>query len=82
MVAGGIHRWEHEYNPSDLDLVLVENVVNLVCPAKFEVVEHAKVALLSITEGEDKPFSCLLINFLSVLTVLVRIFDYWYIFND
>lgn len=55
MVAGGIHRLEHEYNPSDFDLVLVENVGNLVCPAEFEVGEHAKVALLSITEGEDKP---------------------------
>jgi hydrogenase nickel incorporation protein HypB len=38
-----------------LDLVLVENVGNLVCPAEFEVGEHFKVALLSITEGEDKP---------------------------
>jgi len=55
MVAGGIHRLAHEYNPSDFDLVLVENVGNLVCPAEFEVGEHAKVALLSITEGEDKP---------------------------
>ena len=55
MVAGGIHRLEHEYNPSDFDLVLVENVGNLVCPAEFEVGEHAKVALLSVTEGEDKP---------------------------
>jgi hydrogenase nickel incorporation protein HypB len=55
MVAGGIHRLQSEYNPSDFDLVLVENVGNLVCPAEFEVGEHAKVALLSITEGEDKP---------------------------
>lgn len=55
MVAGGIHRLEHEYTPSDFDLVLVENVGNLVCPAEFEVGEHAKVALLSVTEGEDKP---------------------------
>jgi hydrogenase nickel incorporation protein HypB len=55
MVAGGIHRLEHEYNPSEFDLVLVENVGNLVCPAEFEVGEHAKVALLSVTEGEDKP---------------------------
>lgn len=55
MVAGGIHRLEHEYNPFEFDLVLVENVGNLVCPAEFEVGEHAKVALLSITEGEDKP---------------------------
>jgi hydrogenase nickel incorporation protein HypB len=55
MVAGGIHRLEHEYNPSDFDLVIVENVGNLVCPAEFEVGEHGKVALLSVTEGEDKP---------------------------
>jgi hydrogenase nickel incorporation protein HypB len=55
MVAGGIHILEHQYNPNDIDLVLVENVGNLVCPAEFEVGEHAKVALLSVTEGEDKP---------------------------
>lgn len=55
MVAGGLHRLEHDYTPTDFDLVLVENVGNLVCPAEFEVGEHAKVALLSVTEGEDKP---------------------------
>ena len=55
MVAGGIHQLQHLYNPSDFNLVLVENVGNLVCPAEFEVGEHAKVALLSVTEGEDKP---------------------------
>ncbi|OPH09119.1 hydrogenase nickel incorporation protein HypB [Cylindrospermopsis raciborskii] len=55
MVAGGIHQLENKHNPSELDLVLVENVGNLVCPAEFEVGEHFKVALLSITEGEDKP---------------------------
>ncbi|MEG3440101.1 hydrogenase nickel incorporation protein HypB [Pannus brasiliensis CCIBt3594] len=55
MVAGGIHRFEMDYNPSEFDLVFVENVGNLVCPAEFEVGEHAKVALLSVTEGEDKP---------------------------
>lgn len=55
MVAGGLHQLEHEYDPSSFDLVLVENVGNLVCPAEFEVGEHAKVALLSVTEGEDKP---------------------------
>jgi hydrogenase nickel incorporation protein HypB len=46
MVAGGIHRLAHEYHPDDFDLV---------CPAEFEVGEHAKIALLSLTEGEDKP---------------------------
>ena len=55
MVAGGIHALAQHYNPQEIDLVLVENVGNLVCPAEFEVGEHAKVALLSVTEGEDKP---------------------------
>ncbi|MGB7086628.1 MAG: hydrogenase nickel incorporation protein HypB [Phormidesmis sp.] len=55
MVAGGLHQFEHEQTPEAFDLVFVENVGNLVCPAEFEVGEHAKVALLSITEGEDKP---------------------------
>ncbi len=55
MVAGGLHQFEHEQQPAAFDLMFVENVGNLVCPAEFEVGEHAKVALLSITEGEDKP---------------------------
>lgn len=38
-----------------LDLVVVENVGNLVCPAEFDIGEHAKVVVLSVTEGEDKP---------------------------
>jgi hydrogenase nickel incorporation protein HypB len=55
MVAGGIHTLAEAHHPDQLDLVIVENVGNLVCPAEFEVGEHAKVALLSVTEGEDKP---------------------------
>ena len=55
MVAGGIHQLSHEQEMSDLELIFVENVGNLVCPAEFEVGEQAKVALLSVTEGEDKP---------------------------
>jgi hydrogenase nickel incorporation protein HypB len=39
----------------DLDVVIVENVGNLVCPAEFDIGEHAKIAVLSVTEGEDKP---------------------------
>lgn len=37
------------------DLVIVENVGNLVCPASWDLGEHAKVVLFSVTEGEDKP---------------------------
>jgi hydrogenase nickel incorporation protein HypB len=40
---------------ADLRLVLIENVGNLVCPAEFEVGEHDRVMIYSITEGEEKP---------------------------
>lgn len=40
---------------SDLDLVVIENVGNLVCPAEFEVGEHARAMVYSVTEGEEKP---------------------------
>ena len=39
----------------DLDLVMIENVGNLVCPAEFDVGEHARAMIYSITEGEEKP---------------------------
>ena len=39
----------------DLDLLIIENVGNLVCPAEFKVGEDMKVMLLSIAEGHDKP---------------------------
>ncbi len=38
-----------------LDILFIENVGNLVCPVEFEVGEDCKVALLSVTEGDDKP---------------------------
>jgi hydrogenase nickel incorporation protein HypB len=40
---------------NDLDMLFIENVGNLVCPAEFNVGEDIKVMLLSITEGDDKP---------------------------
>ncbi|MDP8217176.1 MAG: hydrogenase nickel incorporation protein HypB [Candidatus Theseobacter exili] len=39
----------------ELDIVFVENVGNLVCPAEFDIGEEAKIAVLSVTEGEEKP---------------------------
>ena len=39
----------------DIDLLVVENVGNLVCPAEFKVGEDARVMVCSVTEGEDKP---------------------------
>ncbi len=44
-----------EFNFDDLDLLVVENVGNLVCPAEFQLGEDFKVMILSVTEGEDKP---------------------------
>lgn len=40
---------------NDLDLLVVENVGNLVCPAEFDVGEHAKAMVYAVTEGEEKP---------------------------
>ncbi|BBZ05294.1 hydrogenase nickel incorporation protein HypB [Mycolicibacterium chitae] len=40
---------------SELDLLVIENVGNLVCPAEFDVGEHAKAMVYSVTEGDDKP---------------------------
>jgi hydrogenase nickel incorporation protein HypB len=39
----------------ELDILFIENVGNLVCPAAFDLGEHHKVVVLSVTEGEDKP---------------------------
>ena len=44
-----------EFNFRDMDLLVVENVGNLVCPAEFKVGEDFKVMILSVTEGDDKP---------------------------
>ena len=46
--AGGI-------NLADIDLLIVENIGNLVCPAEFDIGEDSRVVVLSVTEGEDKP---------------------------
>ncbi len=43
------------FDLAGLDLLFIENVGNLVCPASFDLGEHHKVAVLSVTEGEDKP---------------------------
>ncbi len=40
---------------ANLDVLFIENVGNLVCPAEFDLGEKAKVTLLSVTEGDDKP---------------------------
>jgi hydrogenase nickel incorporation protein HypB len=44
-----------QLDPPPHSLVLIENVGNLVCPALFDLGEHYKVLIFSVTEGEDKP---------------------------
>ncbi len=39
----------------DIDLLIIENIGNLVCPAEFDIGEDERVVMLSVTEGEDKP---------------------------
>jgi hydrogenase nickel incorporation protein HypB len=53
--AGMIDKGLQQLNPPLNSVVMIENVGNLVCPALFDLGENAKVVILSVTEGEDKP---------------------------
>ena len=53
--ASTVRQALEKLNPANLDLVFVENVGNLVCPAEFDIGQNARVVVLSVTEGEDKP---------------------------
>jgi hydrogenase nickel incorporation protein HypB len=57
----------------NIDLLLVENVGNLVCPSSYDLGEAAKIVVLSVTEGEDKPLKYPSIFFKSELLVLNKI---------
>lgn len=50
-----VHKGIHQLPLEELDIVFIENVGNLVCPASYDVGAHTNVVLLSIPEGEDKP---------------------------
>jgi hydrogenase nickel incorporation protein HypB len=50
-----VHEALHEMPLDGLDIVFIENVGNLVCPASFDLGQHRNIALLSFTEGDDKP---------------------------
>ena len=53
--AGMLRRHLADWLPEDTRLLFVENVGNLVCPASYDLGEALRVALASVTEGEDKP---------------------------
>jgi hydrogenase nickel incorporation protein HypB len=78
--AGGCHldaamvrRAVESLNLEELNLIIVENVGNLVCPAEFDVGENFKAVVLSITEGDDKPLKYPLIFKESAVTLLNKI---------
>jgi hydrogenase nickel incorporation protein HypB len=50
-----VHDALHHFPLAGLDILFIENVGNLVCPASFDLGQHRNVTLLSVTEGDDKP---------------------------
>ena len=61
-----------DWDLAQLDTLIVENVGNLVCPSSYDLGEAAKIVLLSVTEGEDKPLKYPSIFFKSELMVLTK----------
>ena len=55
MIHRGFHQLQKEPGGDKLDLLVIENVGNLVCPATFDLGEHIRVVLVSVPEGPDKP---------------------------
>ncbi|WP_163336249.1 hydrogenase nickel incorporation protein HypB [Desulfopila sp. IMCC35008] len=55
MTHRGFHQLEKEPGYEDVDILFIENVGNLVCPATFDLGEHERVVLVSVPEGPDKP---------------------------
>ena len=56
-----------------VELLFIENVGNLICPAQFDLGESEKVAIMSVTEGEDKPVKYPLLFHLAGLLVVTKV---------
>jgi hydrogenase nickel incorporation protein HypB len=67
-----VHSALHQLPLAGLDLLFIENVGNLVCPASFDLGQHLNVTLLSVTEGDDKPAKYPVIFRASDLVVLSK----------
>jgi hydrogenase nickel incorporation protein HypB len=67
-----IERHLADWRLEDLDVLFIENVGNLVCPSSYDLGEAAKIVLLSVTEGEDKPLKYPSIFFKSDLLILTK----------
>jgi hydrogenase nickel incorporation protein HypB len=70
--ANSVHEGLHQLRLADIDLLFIENVGNLVCPASFDLGQHLNVTLLSVTEGDDKPAKYPVIFLASDLIVLSK----------
>ncbi len=55
MIHTGFHKLQQEEGGDSIELLFIENVGNLVCPATFDLGEHRRVVLVSVPEGPDKP---------------------------
>jgi hydrogenase nickel incorporation protein HypB len=70
--ASLVHTVLHDFPLAEIDLLFIENVGNLVCPAGFDLGQHRNVTLLSVTEGDDKPAKYPVIFRASDLVVLSK----------
>ncbi len=68
-----IERHLVDWKLEDLDILFIENVGNLVCPSSYDLGEAAKIVVLSVTEGEDKPLKYPSIFFKSELMILNKV---------
>lgn len=68
-----IERALADWRLQDIGLLLIENVGNLVCPSSYDLGEEAKIVVLSVAEGEDKPLKYPSIFFKSDLLILNKI---------
>jgi len=62
-----------DWNLENLNVLLIENVGNLVCPSGYDLGEAAKIVVLSVTEGEDKPLKYPAMFFRSELLILNKV---------
>ena len=67
-----IERHLTDWRLEEIDLLFIENVGNLVCPSSYDLGEAAKIVLLSVTEGEDKPLKYPSIFFKSELLLITK----------
>lgn len=82
--AGMVKVGLDDLGSEDLDLVIVENIGNLICPAGYDLGENLKVMILSVPEGDDKPLKypkmfskvdCLIISKIDTISVFNFNFD-------